>query len=479
MIRSLRMRLFLGIVAVSMLVLGILSIAIDQAVHHTLQEEFDATLLDKARALASMVEQSADVTHFDFQSDQFPEFQTGPKAAYFEVYLNGKPYQHSASLGEGHLPPLLNKENAEPEARAFTLPDGRKGRILVMAFVPLIENDDPAARPATQPLPRGLLAVAQDSSGLNHTLGRLRLLFLGLGGAATLLSGALLVGVAGRTIRPLGRLARQIEALRETDLSTVVCARDYPTELVPMVERLNGMLHRLAEAFGRERAFTADVAHELRTPLAGLLATLQVARARPREAAGYEAAIDKSLAMLAQMQGLVENLLLLARADSGQLAVNSQPVALNLLVHECRAAFEEAAARRQVQFQITEQELPRLPADREILRVALHNLLDNAVSYAPAGGTIAIRMLADAPRAVVEIANPCTNLTPEDLPGLFQRFVRKDPSRSATGTHAGLGLSICQRLLALQQGSISLRLEGGQFIARVELPMTPAAAHST
>ena len=318
MIRSLRMRLFLGVTAVTVLVLGVLSIGIDEAVHRTLQAEFDNVLLEKARTLSSLVEQTEGRVHFDYQAAQFPEFETGPRAAYFEIALDGASYQRSASLGQGHLP-LAGGKPGEREAHSFTLPDGRKGRLLVMAFAPLSDMREPdeAGRVRPRPVPQGMIAVAQDSSMLERTLGRLRLLFLGLGGAATLLSGALLVWVASRAVRPVGRLAAQIEGLSETDLAAVTPARDLPTELMPMVDRLNGLLGRLGEAFGRERAFTADVAHELRTPLAGILATLEVARSRPRDSAGYETAIDKSLAILLQMQGLVENLLLLAGAGRG------------------------------------------------------------------------------------------------------------------------------------------------------------------
>jgi signal transduction histidine kinase len=304
-------------------------------------------------------------------------------------------------------------------------------------------------------------------------------LFLGLGGAATLLSGALLVWVTSRAVRPVGRLAAQIEGLSETDLAAVTPARNLPTELMPMVDRLNGLLGRLGEAFGRERAFTADVAHELRTPLAGILATLEVARSRPRDSAGYETAIDKSLAILMQMQGLVENLLLLARAESGQLAVKWEPLDLGMQVEECRAAFEETAARRGLRFAVAVADVPGVMADREIVRVVLYNILDNAVSYAAAGSEIGVRVLGAGGAeggpgggAAVEVANVGHALKEEDLPKLFGRFVRKDPARSATGTHAGLGLSICQRLVALQGGKIVLRLEADKFVARMELAGT-------
>ena len=394
MLRSLRLRLFLGVCLVSVVVLGILSAALDTTVQRTLQEEFDRSLLEKARSLASMVEQSGAITHFDYQPNQFPEFEVGPRPAFFEIYLDHDPYQHSASLADGHLP-------AAPLSRPipFTLPNGRPGRLLTFSFQPLIELDDPAATlpvaAATAPLPHCLLVVAQDSADLSRTVSRLHYLTLALCAAATLLSGIGLILVTGRAIRPVRTLARQIESFRETDLAPPapaapasfaaqppLSATDFPTELVPIVDRLNALLARLAEAFARERAFTADVAHELRTPLAGILATLQVARSRPRDSAAYEFSIDKSLAILTNMQSLIENLLLLARADGGQLAVRKNSIDLSALAQECRLTFADAAAQRHLHLDLHEQAFPPIVADRELLRIVLHNLLDNAVSYA-------------------------------------------------------------------------------------------------
>ncbi len=472
MIRSLRMRLFLGVTAVSVIVLGILSIAIDQAVHHTLLMEFDRALLEKARSLASMVEQTGLKTHFDFEAAQFPEFEPGPHAAYFEILLDGKPFQHSASLGEKHL--LVSAfDKPHPDPAYCALPDGREGRSLTIAFEPLIEIDASGgvvAPPPPKLLPQCTLVVAQESSGLTRTVDQLRWLSFLLCGGATLFSGVALVIVAGRAIRPVGALARRIEAMHETDLSARLPTQDFPTELSSLVDKLNGLLIRLDHAFGRERAFTADVLHELRTPLAGLQATLEVARSRPREAAAYETSIDKSLAILAQMQALVENLLLLARAESGQLTVRCAPMDLSELVQECMANFEETARKRGLRFDSTEEKIPNIPADRGVLRIALCTLFDNAVSYASIGGVIRVRTGNAGKNVFVEITNAGHSLIVGDLPNLLKRFVRVDAARSATGVHAGLGLSICQRLLTLLRGQLTLRLDGEWFVARMDVP---------
>jgi signal transduction histidine kinase len=114
---------------------------------------------------------------------------------------------------------------------------------------------------------------------------------------------------------------------------------------------------------------------------------------------------------------------------------------------------------------------PAIAADGELVQIIFNNLLDNAVSYAREGGHIDIRLGKIARRLTVEIANTGHALSPDDVVHLGERFWRKDEARSTTGIHAGLGLSLCQRLLALQQGTLGLRIEGDLFIASLELPL--------
>jgi len=466
-IRSLRMKLFLGITAVSVAVLGVLSLAIDQTVHRTLVAEFDVVLLEKARSLASMVEQSGHTTHFDFQPLQFPEFEVGAHPSYFEIYLDGASQWHSASLEARHLATDESERNTA-KAMPFILPNGRQGRLLAFAFEPLVETNDPT--PPPHPLPSCLVLVAQDSAMLNQTLSHLRWLLFSLCGGAILLSGLGLVLVAGRAIRPLGALANRIESVRETDLSTLLPSKGFPTELRPVVDRLNELLTRLGSAFQREKTFTADMAHELRTPLAGLLATLQVARSRRRDVTEYEKAIDKSLKILTQTQSLTENLLLLARAESGQMAARSRPVDLSVLLEEGIAVFHDVAIAGGVTLSFSAVDELKVHADYELLRMVIFNLLDNAARYAAPNSIVEVRQGHIEGTVFVEIANTGHGLTAGDIATLPQRFVRKDVSRSATGVHAGLGLSIAQRLLVLQRGSLKLRLDGEWFVARVDLP---------
>jgi signal transduction histidine kinase len=272
-------------------------------------------------------------------------------------------------------------------------------------------------------------------------------LLVGLCAGAIVASGTTLLLVVHFGLRPVVRVSDQIAALSETELSSRITETGLPAELRPMVERLNGLLQRLAAAFERERAFTADVAHELRTPLSALLTTLDVCRSRPRTSAEYEASLDKSRDLTQRLKSMVQNLLTMARAEAGQLTRSHTSVELCQLLHECWSPFQERAEMRKLQVQWTKPTACPIETDSDKLRIVLTNLLDNAVSYANDDGTITVAILQRAQGPVeIEVANTGNQIPAENMPQVFERFWRSDSSRSETGVHCGLGLSLCLRL---------------------------------
>jgi signal transduction histidine kinase len=248
-------------------------------------------------------------------------------------------------------------------------------------------------------------------------------------------------------LRPVDRISDRIALLNETELSNRLHETGLPAELQPIVQRLNGLLQRLAAAFERERAFTADVAHELRTPLSALLTTLDVCRSRPRSSAEYEAALDKSRDLTRRLKSMVQNLLTMARAEAGQLSRSRSPVDLCQLLQECWTPLAERAEMRKLKVQWDRPSSCPIETDADKLRIVLTNLLDNAVSYANDGGTIAVSIQRHKQGPVhIEVANTGNQISAENMPQVFERFWRSDTSRSETGVHCGLGLSLCLRL---------------------------------
>ncbi|HUO06821.1 MAG TPA: ATP-binding protein [Phycisphaerae bacterium] len=469
-IRSLRARLLLGTTVTMIVVLGLLGVAVDAFVHRTLVKEFDNALLSKAQAIASFVEQHDNEIRFEFDPQRMPEFVPGEHPAYFEVWVEGQQKETSPSLAKGESLSHGELTGTRTEFASVVLPDHRHGRVVAFPFAAYVDEEDNDA-PSRRVY--GVLFVAIETRDLDRTLATIRWMIAGLCLGAIGVCAAALLAVVNRAVHPVMAVASKIGSMRETDLSSRIEAAGLPSELCPMIDRLNGLLERLEAAFDRERSFTADVAHELRTPIAGLRTTLEVCRSRPRDPTVYATAIDRSLKVIHSMQTVIENLLLLARAESGQLAPVVAEVDLSDLVRDAWTAFAGRALESHLAVRMTLPEACIVPADTAKLRIVLTNLFDNAVSYTNPGGTIDIELSSVGAHTQFRISNSGNQITPEELPRLFERFWRKDEARSQTGLHAGLGLSLCQRLLSLSNATISAGVESDRFIIAFTLPQQP------
>jgi signal transduction histidine kinase len=247
---------------------------------------------------------------------------------------------------------------------------------------------------------------------------------------------------------------------------------DAPPELAVVALRLNELLDRLESTMKRERRFTADVAHELRTPLAGIAVLLDVCATRSRTTDEYERTLNKCQRIVRGMHAMVESLMTIARADAGQLPVTYSPVPLAGLMRECWLAFEPAAAAREIKatFDIDAELI--VHSDAEKLRMVMNNLLDNAVCHADTGGWLRLeaRLLGTA-SVELRISNSGSILNDAQAARVFDRFWQGDPARRHTGVHCGLGLSLCRELVTVLSGEISVSSEvGGKFAVRVVLP---------
>ena len=466
--KSLRFQLLAGTTIGMTLVLLVAGGALYVLVGRMLGEEFDRALAAKGSALASLIDQDEDGLEFELADASLPEYATSDRPGYYEIWLpDGEVFARSPSLDDRDLE-KISEMTAEPVFHSRTLPDGRPGRIVWLRFEPRREEHAGIAPPLTL-----TMAVGADVLDLTHTLARLRGLLIGVCVLAIVLSAGIQTWIIRRSTGRVARLSRQIGEVGEYDLSARIDPAGIPSELNPVVNRLNELLERIEAAFQRERRFTGDVAHELRTPLAGLRAGLELALSRERSAEAYRDTLKTSLNIDLQMQRLIENILQLARTDAGQCDIHPEPVDVADLIRQCWKPFEERVRQRRLAVEWRLTPSAKIETDREKLRLVVQNLLDNAVAHGDEGGRLTIGTSGDSQTCILEFGNTNNRLTAEETKHLFERFWRSDPSsrREDTG-HCGLGLPLCKALLERLHGSIGATIrEGGWFVVTVRLPV--------
>jgi two-component system heavy metal sensor histidine kinase CusS len=485
-VRSLRARLLAGTAAATAALFAVSCVMIYVGVRASLLAEFDAALATQARALTALTEWHGSQLRMEADSANLPEFQPGAHAEYFELFDGqGSSRAQSPSLAgvgpgffpvSGDLPPGAKSIGDKPVVTSVTLPDGRAGRQLVLWFQPGVDADDesPTSARAKAGASLARMMVARDTVKIDDSLSRLRRVLLLVGGVATVAALGLMSLVVRRGLRPLGDLASRINLIGDQDLGDRIALRDTPEELRPVVDRLNEMLGRVEAAVDRERCFSADVAHELRTPLAGLETTLEVCTSRPRAAAEYADVARRCLQTTRATRRMVETLIALSRADARQFKLASRPVQIASLVESCWAEYQDRAAERRLKVDVSVDDLV-LQTDPAQLALVLRNLFDNAVTYADEGGNVTLAAVATGEEVLITVSNTGCGLSEVQIGQVFERFWRGDESRSQTGDHCGLGLPLCRKIVELLGGTIVATREHERF----SIALTFSAAHQT
>ncbi len=271
----------------------------------------------------------------------------------------------------------------------------------------------------------------------------------------TLLAGTLVAAGSRwhvrRALEPLRALAAQTRAISPRRLDQRLHLDDPAEELLPWVEQFNELMARLEQAVSQLEAFNADVAHELRTPLAALIGHTEVALSRERPAGDLRETLLSNLEEAQRLSAMVNDMLFLSQADRGASARRGQPASLAALAAQV-IEFHEAMleeARLAVRIEGDAQ----AAVDEPLVKRALSNLLSNAIRYAPPGSALVVRIAPDDAQGLrVEVQNEGETIAPQHLPRLFDRFFRADAARPDGQSHHGLGLAIVAAIARMHAG---------------------------
>jgi two-component system heavy metal sensor histidine kinase CusS len=282
--------------------------------------------------------------------------------------------------------------------------------------------------------------------------------------------------VARRGIRPVEEMATTARHISSTNLRERILPEGYPSELASLASTFNEMLDRLEESFERISRFSADIAHDLRTPVNNLRGEAEVALARARSAGEYRDVIESFLEEAVRLSDLIGDLLFLARSESPLTHLRREPVDVGELLGGVREYYEASAADGGVSLTTTVADKPVIAeVDRTLLQRAVGNLVSNALANTPPGGEVQLGTSADSSTIHIEVSDTGVGIPAEALPKVFDRFFRVDSSRSQGSGGTGLGLSIVQSIVQLHGGNVEIASQPGQG-TRVILHMPAACA---
>ncbi len=500
--KSMQTSLTARIVGGSLVILLVSGVLLGRSIHKRVLAQFDLALESKAKTFVMLTEREGQEFEFEFSHDAMPEFKGGEHAEYFQASLaNGTVLARSDSLGEASLganiPPASRRE-----FRNMKLPDGRRGRAVQLVFWPRAESedeeedssdsseeasaesneaektDDKDVAPwndleisrdgdeVTVLLPDGVdaeslalvIVMARGRESLDSMLLSLHLTLT--------LTGLVIIGFVAvlvyRTVRsgltPIEEINSQLGLIGPEALDRRVTVPLPPRELHTILGALNSLLERLESAFERERRFSSNVAHELRTPVSELRTACEVGGKWPEDREGVEEFFSDIRETAMQMERIVANLLELSRCDNGTATVTMEELRLAPVIQECLDRVTNAANHKNLQFNVRVSPEALVCTDREKLEMIVQNLIDNAVTYA-VPGTI-VECVIDGSDSGFEliVENQAAEISKGDLDNIFERFWQKDPTRSG-GEHAGLGLSIVKALCELLHINIHIELK--------------------
>jgi len=281
--------------------------------------------------------------------------------------------------------------------------------------------------------------------------------------------------IAIKSIRPIEKVIATAEKMSQSNLDQRIPLPFHHDELYRLASTINALFGRMQDAFQREKHFTADASHELKTPLAVVKGTLEVLIRKPREREHYETRIQFCLKELNRMARLIDQLLMLARYESNKMTPHIMVTALSPLVENVVERMIPTASTKGIAITVNRADNAHIAADPGMLDMILENIISNAIKYSSSGSSIAIEVKQDEGNIICSISDQGIGIPEEMLNAIFDRFYRVDESRSSSTGGLGLGLSIVKKLADLQQIQVGVTSEKNRGTT---FTLTSPAAHN-
>lgn len=437
------------------MIFGVAAVFFNRVIERNLHNEDNQFLADKIHVLRRILQERPD--DLDFLR---AEAEWEVAARHFVPYYVRVLDDHGQTVIEtpdmGHrvpsssFPPPVGATETPKEAAEWRAADGRL--YLLMSAWAKIGRDAEGQR---------LIQVTMDESheetlmaGYFQNMGMV-LFFV------VLFSAGASVIIARRGMRPLEEITRAAQRITADQLHERIDPTRWPKELTPLATAFDEMLTRLEDSFTRLSQFSADLAHELRTPINSLMGEAEVALSRVRTPDEYRQVLESGLEEYGKLSRMVDSLLFLARAESTEIRIEQSRLDARKEIQAVREFYDAVAEEQGIVVRCEGE--ASLIADSVLLRRAISNLLSNAFKYTPSGGTITLSVRQSEDRCVEVIVKDIgAGIAPEHLPRIFDRFYRADPARSRHPQGTGLGLAIVKSIMDLHRGTVRLHSRPGE-----------------
>jgi two-component system, OmpR family, heavy metal sensor histidine kinase CusS len=430
-------------VATSLLLACGLGVFYAIVVRHAFAED-NAVLADKVAALSADLHESGP----DIFAQELRGRRAGEHTTYWIRMLDSQGRTFAETPGMDRLlPPEIFPPPQKSASSVGGLKDYHRGSKLFSLFT---MNEESGDQPYT-------LQIAQDRSSDEQVERNFAVLFIMVLLGSVLASAFIGVIVTKRGLRPLQEMTQSFARIGPTHLKERVTPADWPRELKPLAIAFDDMLKRLDDSFTRLSQFSADLAHELRTPIANMIGEAQVALTRDRTAAEYRETLESTVGECERLSRIVDNLLFVARVDAAREPIARKRFDARAAVEKIAAFYETIADDHHVTINCSGE--GQIFADPDLFERALANLLDNALRFTPANGSIQIVVSKHDADFEVAVGDNGCGIAPEHLPRVFDRFYRAESSRGSDG--AGLGLALVKSIVDLHGGSAKIESELG------------------
>lgn len=319
-----------------------------------------------------------------------------------------------------------------------------------------------AARAGGEGEPVRYIQIAMDRHNEEHLLARYREKFWIVLSVSVVLCSLVGYTIARSGMRPIESISRTAERIRSTTLHERIDTSGLPAELSSLAKTFNSMLDRLQDSFARISQFSDDVAHELRTPIHNLRGEIEVALSKARSSEDYREALGSCLEECARISRVIQSLLFLARADNARELLQREAVDVGKELTTVQDFYEASATEAGVDLATSVPTGLSAPLDRTLFQQALGNLVSNAITHTPAGGSVRVAACEEGPWLTVTVTDTGCGIAAEHLPYVLDRFYRVDRARAGSRQNVGLGLAVAKSIVERHGGCVAIHSKLGE-----------------